>query len=172
VAGLVECLGRADPEALIRIRRVAGARRARIVLDDEAIEVAFGPSELLIEPATEGPVDGEGITDRSTVLGVLDGYLEVTDAVLDGRLRVLGPPENVTRMFQVIEILVDGAVRIPELQSLAADFRRDPCRESPGLSPAPRPRQTAWFPTERSDAEQGLLARLGLLSDNRPTRPA
>ena len=74
------------------------------------------------------PVSGSGATDRATVLALLDGYAGVTDVILDGRLRVDGPVDDIARMFQSIETLIDGATRVPMLQQLARDFRADPCR--------------------------------------------
>jgi hypothetical protein len=158
----VRRLGEADPAAVERMRRTVGARRARLRLDDEAVDVWFEPDGLRVEPPGDEPVDGEGETDRATVLDLLDGHLEVTDAILDGRLRVSGAVDEIARMFAAIEILLDGSARAPALQRLARDFRDDPSREPP---PAPhrRSRRGPWHPQGPDDAELELLARLGLL---------
>ena len=156
VGELVRRLGDADPAALERMRAVVDGRRARIVLDDEAVDVAFAGAELRVEPAGEGAVDGTGVTDRATTLELLDGYLEVTDAILDGRLDVTGGVDDVERMFGAIEILLDVAARAPALQDLAADYRADPCR-APRRSPPPPP------PARSGESERALLDRLGLL---------
>jgi hypothetical protein len=158
VAELIRWLGDADAEALERMRAVVDGRRARIVLDDEAVDVRFAGAALVVEPAGAGPVDGEGVTDRATTLELMDGYLEVTDAILDGRLDVTGTVDDVERMFLAIEILLDVAARAPRLQDLAADYRADPCRE-PRRSPPPPP------PAATRESERSLLERLGLLPD-------
>jgi hypothetical protein len=143
------------------MRRVVGARRARIRLDDEVVDVAFDVEGLRVgEPA--GAVDGEGTTDRQTVLDLLDGYLEVTDAILDGRLLVVGDTDDTARMFAAIEILLDGSTRIPPLQELARDFRADPCRE-PRRPPRRRSRPSPWHPTGGDPAELSVLDRHDLL---------
>jgi len=162
VTELVRRLGQADPAALERMRETVGGHRARLRLDDEAVDVWFEPDGLRVEEPGVEPVDGEGETDRATVLDLLDGYLEVTDAILDGRLRVHGAVDEIARMFAAIEILLDGSARAPALQRLARDFRDDPAREPPE-APRRRSRRGPWHPTGPDDAELELLARLGLL---------
>jgi hypothetical protein len=158
----VRRLGEADPAALERMRQIVGGRRARFRVDDEAVEIRFEPDGLRIEEPGGEPVDGEGETDRATVLDLLDGYLEVTDAILDGRLRVSGAVDEIARMFAAIEILLDGSARAPALQRLARDYRDDPAHEPPS-APRRRSRSGPWHPAGPDDAELRLLARLGLL---------
>ena len=155
-------LGEADPAALERLRQTVGGHRARLRLDAEAVDVRFDPDGLRVEEPAGEPVDGEGETDRATVLDLLDGYLEVTDAILDGRLRVTGAVDEIARMFAAIEILLDGSARAPALQRLARDFREDPGR-APPAAPQRRSRSGPWHPSGPGDAELELLARLGLL---------
>jgi len=156
VSELIERLGAADPPALQRLRTVVDGRRARIVLDDEAVDVMFAGEKLRVEPAGSGPFDGLGVTDRATTLELLDGYLEVSEAILDGRLDVTGTVDDVERMFLAIEVLLDVAARAPALQDLAGDYRSDPCREPRRSPPAP-------IPAASADSERGLLERLDLL---------
>jgi hypothetical protein len=163
VGELVRRLGQADPDALARMQAVVGSRRARIRLDDEAVDVAFGAGGGLQVTEPAGDVDGEGATDRGTVLDLLDAHLEVTDALLDGRLRVTGAVDDIARMFTAIEILLDVSARAPALQRLARDFHDDPCREPAG-PPGTRSRATAWHPTGPDADELALLARLDLLA--------
>jgi hypothetical protein len=153
---MVARLGAADPAALARLRRVVGARRARIALDDEVIDVRWTAGGLQVTPAGDAAVEGEGATDRQTVLDLLDGHLEVHDAILDGRLAVTGGVDAVERMFLAIEILLDGGARTPAMQALADEFRADP------RSPTRRP-SSRHEPASASAAERELLARLGLL---------
>jgi hypothetical protein len=149
VAALIAALGRAHPSTLARMRLVVGRRRARIILDDEAIEVFFDPEgRLHVLPAPEGDgVDGEGATDTATVRQLLDGDVEVSGAVLSGRLRVVGSDADVVRMFTAIEILLSER-RAPFFQP-TADFGR-----------------VSWYPFGSASAELLLLARLDLLPDD------
>lgn len=166
VEALVAALGTADPAAMARLRRVVGQRRARIVLDHSAIDVEFRDDRLVTGPAGSARVHGEGATDRGTVLDLLDGHLEVTDAILDGRLRVRGATDATVRMFTAIEILLDAAPRAPELQALAAHFRRYPPAPARPEPIAGTPvRRTSWYPDERASGEDALLARHDLLPD-------
>lgn len=154
VAELIARLGAADLDALERLRWVVGSRRARIVLGPEAIDVQWRGDALNIAPAGEGQVDGRGATDRQTVLELLAGQLEVHDAILDGRLDVVGEIDDVERMFMAIEILLDASARSPRLQALADDFRTDPCQP---------PRRPVSFRRVAPSGEQDLLGGLDLL---------
>jgi len=159
VAALIETLGTHHPGALARMRLVVGALRARITLDDETCEVYFGEGGLVVQPANQtAAVDGEGSTDSGAVLSLLDGYQEVAEAILNGRLSVTGKAEHVVKMFTAIEILLDASPRTPALQSLAARFRRE--RKGKSVSTESQgPRR----PSGSEAAEQALLRRLGLL---------
>ena len=154
VEALIAGVGEAEPSALGRLRSAVGARRARIQLGAEAVEIRFAGSELVVRPADARLVHGEGVTDMATTLDLLDGYLEVTDAILDGRLEAKGDVEAVGRMFLAIEILIDVASRAPGLQDLAADFRSSHLGE----------KHVRASPTASVDrAERLLLGRLDLL---------
>ena len=162
IAALIDALGAANPAALARMRQVVGERRARIVLDDEAVDISFDFTGLRVQTAAaETEINGMGATDSATVLALLDGYLEVADAILDGRLHVSGMPEDITRMFIAIEILLDTSPRTPVLQALAARFWRER-RERRGLS-LPEKSRTLWYPFSSDVSEYDLLARLDLL---------
>jgi hypothetical protein len=164
IAALIDALGAANPAALARMRQVVGERQARISLDDEAVDISFGPAGLRIRTAAEHEVDGVGETSSTTVLAVLDGYLEVADAILDGRLHVSGAPEDIIRMFVAIEILLDASPRTPALQALAARFRRER-RDRRGLA-LPEMRRVSWYPFSSDAREHDLLARLNLLPED------
>lgn len=170
VEALVEELGRADPAALDRMREVVGSRRARIGLDDESVDLGFVGSRLVVETSSTDPVDGEGTTDRGTVFDLTDGYLELADAMLDGRLDVRGSADDVQRIFAAIEILLDASARAPALQRLARDFREDPCRPPRGR-PVRASARVPWYPPTSGAAEVALLARLDLLPDPRAQAP-
>jgi len=159
VSALIGRLGEVDPEALGRMQKVVGRRRARITLDDEVIDICFVAGHLDVAAATaDSVVDGEGGTDRETVIALLDGRLEVTDAIMRGRLRVTGAAGDVIRMFHAIEILLDASARTPALQALAAALRMQ-VRERQS------PRSAAPSAAQRREDE--LLVRLGLIGDSR-----
>lgn len=165
ISALIEATGFHHPHALARMRRVVGFSRARIRLDEEAVDVSFEGEELVIQPVTqESPVEGEGATDSATVLALLDGNLEVTDAILNGRLHVTGRDEEIAKMFNAIEILLDVSPRTPALQSLAERFRRQRRdRRDDRLSNLPG---IPWYPFALTPSEQALLRRLRLLPEN------
>jgi hypothetical protein len=164
VAALIERLGDEDPALLVRLGEVVGARHARITLDQETVDVHFQDGGVVVTEATCDEVDGEGSTDRQTTLDLLDGRLEVTDAILEGRLRATGEVESVVRIFQAIEILLDGSTRNPGLQRLALNYGVDPCRPGrPPGSPLTAERRVVVDPDHIPPGEAELLRRLDLL---------
>jgi hypothetical protein len=163
VSELVERLGARDRAALARLRQAVGERSARIAVDEQSIDVRFDGGRLVIEASREErDVDGSGCCDRRTVLDLLDGYLEVNEAILSGRLRVFGRLEAVERIFVAIEILLDGSARVPELRALADDYRRDPCLATIA-SLFPNGRRRRGGRSGAHAAEMALLARLDLM---------
>src|SRR5690606_32088629 len=108
-----------------------GARSARIRLDRESVIVRFQGEELVVTESTgKEAVDGDGRTDRVTTLRLLDGSLEVTEAILQGRLDARGEVEDLSRILQAIEVLLDASTRVPDLPRLAVAYESDPCRPS------------------------------------------
>jgi hypothetical protein len=163
---LLERLALDDPAAAARIREAVGDRSAIIMLDGERIRVWFEGSQLRVLSISDTgtDADGTGETSRSTTLDLLGGYLEVTTAVLDGRLDLVGTIDDIAAMGQAIEILIDGAARLPALQRLARDFDDDPCRSRPALpASGPVPRRTTFYADPPDLTERQLLARLKLL---------
>jgi hypothetical protein len=164
---LVSLLEVAEPWTVDELRRVVEARRARIILDGTAVDICFRGSELAVEEAMgDAPVSGLGSTDSATVLAVLAGHLEITDAVLDGRLEVYGEIEDVFRIFLAIEILLDGSSRVPSLQKFAKTFRSNMSRwgRERVERPSTLPRES-WYPLYEFQSEEEMLARLDLLPD-------
>jgi hypothetical protein len=164
VVALVHGLNETEPALMLRLREVVGDRRARIGLDTELIEFHFEGTELIVMPASGAAVDGEGSTHRDTMLELLAGRLEVTTALLEGRIQAAGEFDHLMRIFQAIEILLDGACRSPSLQGLSLDYQKDPCRAA--LPPEARytvARRVSLDPDVLPDGEREMLRRLDLL---------
>ncbi len=159
IRALIRELGSSDPAGLARLKEIVNGRTARIVLDEEAVEIAFVNGELRTGPAFRFAVDGVGETDSATVLDLLDGKLEVSTAILDDRLRLAGDCEDIDRICLAIEILLSASARSPELQALAADFRAS------HSAAAQRREGVAWYPFSPAAGELSLLKSLGLLPD-------
>jgi len=167
IRALISVLGVEDPAALERMRAVVRGREARIVLDDEAVEVGFFHGPLQLRPVSggenqEGATANLGVTDSRTVLDLLDGYLEVTDAILDGRLRIAGEAEDVVRMLVAIEILLDASPRSPALQALASRFQS---ARRKGEGSTARGERGSWYPFACGARERDLLSQLDLLPE-------
>lgn len=158
IAALLDVLAADDAASFARMREIVEARAARIEVDDEAVEVIFVAGQLHVAATVGFPVEGSGSTDSATVLDLLDGNLEVSTAVLDGRLRLFGGADDIARICIAIDILLNASARSPRLQALAERFRREH-RATPQLSDY----NVAWYPFACSNSELALLNRLGLL---------
>lgn len=159
IRALVHLLGQDAPQDLIRMREVVGSRAARIELDNEVAEVVFIDGDLRVQPGLGFGVEGTGSTDSTTVLDLLDGNLEVSAAILDGRLAMTGEADDIARICVAIEILLNASARSPKLQRLAARFRHQ------HASSTARTEDVAWYPFAPSASELDLLHRLDLLPD-------
>lgn len=144
----------ADPSgAGTRLRGLVEGMRARIRLDEDTVLVEMSAGRLHITPdECDARVDGEGATTSAVVVAILDGALEVQDALSSAMIEVRGRPDAVSRLFHVVEILLDAATRVPELRRLADRFVVHAGGSSPLLHPARPGGQT----------EADLLQRLGL----------
>lgn len=163
VRALIDAVQAAEPDSATRLRQIVRGQVALISVDDEAIIVRFEGDELIADAATEASsFDGSGETDRQTVLALLAGRLEVTDAIIDGRLRMRGTTDGIVRISRAIEILIDVAVRAPRLQEIARTYRlgRGHVPLVPGRDADPSPPRAL-----PRDAELAMLRRLGLLPD-------
>jgi putative sterol carrier protein len=163
IRDLVEALREADAEAFARMRRAVGDRRARISLDDESVVVAFrGDSLVSTVDSGKGAnelADGHGATERDTVLDILDGRLEVTEAILLGRLNIQAAAQDLDRILFAIEVLLGAATYVPAMRAIEQHFRADRHRIH---SPLPPP-EIHWRPPAIAPEELAMLARLDLL---------
>jgi hypothetical protein len=151
---LVEALEK-EPATAVRIRQVVGQHRARITLDDDSVIVGFdGAGQLLVRPDDAAiQVDGEGSSTRAEICAILDARSDPSQAVISGRVSVLGPTAAVAAMLHAIEILLDGAARLPRLRQLAGDF----------VAVGPRPTTAPPAEEHAALAEMEVLRSLDLL---------
>jgi hypothetical protein len=161
IRALVAMLHVCNRVAYDRLCHVVGTRVACIQLDDQAVYVRVRDGILILETASGTGVraDGQGATDSETVLALLRGDLAVFEAILDDRLSIHGDIEQINRMFQAIDILLDVSPRCPAMQGLSAQFVEEslPSKMSPAIS------MLNWYPFAVNAAELAFLTRFGLL---------
>jgi hypothetical protein len=150
------------PHDFERLRAIAGRLRARITLDDETAEAVFVGASLRVTTSLSPHVDGEGVTDRQTCMALLDGQLEATDALLDGRIELRASWPHVDRFLHIVEILLGAGVRVPSIRMLADEFRSD-ARNVARHKAVASSRRSPFGAWELSDSEETLLRRLDLL---------
>ena len=162
IQALIGALRTTHPVAFDRMCEVVGTRKARIILDNDGVDVWFDRGHLRTRSASnKRAIHGTGQTDSLTVLDLLNGYLEVNTAILDGRLEVRGKTEDVSRIFVAIDILLDVSPRSPALQELAWQFEAERGTRAARWRVAQR--ETSG-PFSDREAHDRLLARLDLLA--------
>ena len=121
IVALFAALEEAEPHSADGIRRLAGKRYAIIGLDDDLARVAFRGDRLEARRRVRWG-SPSGRTDSTTVTDLLASYAEVSDAIADGRIDIVGQAEDVIAIASIIEVLVDAATRIPAMQTLSESF--------------------------------------------------
>jgi hypothetical protein len=108
----------------------------------------------------EGVIEeGSGTTDTTTVIALLRGDLEISEAILNQLLAIDGEIEQIHRMFLAIEILLDASPRCPPLQRITERFVAELRQfESGNLPP-----RANWYPFAVGVGELDVLNRYGLL---------
>jgi hypothetical protein len=169
ITELIGRLSAGDQSAHERLLAVVGSRRARIGLEQDVVEIWIDDDGALVVEALAGglndepdhSVDGEGHTRHHVVLDLLAGYLEITDAILDGDIEARGSVDSVAAMFAAIDILIDCATRIPALRELAEQYSAEHSVLREPRS-AGRRRTQFWPPIVVDSLEEDLLHELGL----------
>ena len=93
------------------------------------------------------------MTTQAVVLPILDGQVEVSDAV-GGFIFARGDVESAGCIFHAIEIILDVSACSSDLRTVAGRFQAEAAYTA----------QTRTAPADRP-AETDLLRRLGLLED-------
>jgi len=165
IVKLIARLDHGEPIAGNRLRAVVGNRSAFISVDRETVQVSFQNENLVMKNISVNEArwgaTGHGRTDRQTVLALLGGYMEVTEAIKSGYLELFGTIEDIVRMGIALEILLDATSRIPSLLLLAEEYNKDPDYERFALNEFLARR--AFIREEISEQEFRLLQKLKLL---------
>lgn len=161
---IVDCLLQGEPTSHQRLREVVGAEAAIVQLDDEIVEIGFDPAGAFRarERRSVPRHRAWGGTSSGTVLALLEGELEPTDAIRNGHIDSRGSVQQVTAIAAAIDVLLDAATRIPRLMALARRFREQKMAagvRSHGLEGQSK--------RERDLGEIALLTRLDLLQRTR-----
>jgi hypothetical protein len=96
-----------------RLRGALGACVVRVELCDEAFELRAGE---IAPPRLDADVVVR--SDVRTLHGVLEGEIDLADAVLDDRLRVVGGPSEVVAVATAMAAFVDGMLRCESMLPL------------------------------------------------------
>jgi hypothetical protein len=165
VTALVASVRQCDSGAYARMCQIVGHRVARIQLDAESIYIRMETNDLIVETSADNgrPVDGLGITDFSTVLALLSGDLEASEAIMNGSLAIYGDLDQVNRMFLAIEILLDAVPRCPSMLKLSQLFIEQFQPHHAAAAAALVFPRASWYPFAANPGEFEFLSQYGLL---------
>jgi hypothetical protein len=99
------------PHAYQLMAQALGARRLELAIDDELFMLDLGPTAL------RGAVVSI-TTDVETLNGLIQGQLDVLDAIVVGRLDVMAGPDDVAAAAAAMTYFVQGAMRCISMQPL------------------------------------------------------
>ncbi|MDP5220444.1 hypothetical protein Q5Y75_24980 [Ruegeria sp. 2205SS24-7] len=162
IIALYGALEEAEPHRAQAIRKLAGDQISRMVLDDDRVSVRFHDEVLRVTRlrATAKLKSPNGATDRQTVTALLLGYMEVSEAISLGYIRLRGTTDEVMAICAIIEILVDASTRIPTLQKNADTFLAATDSEAPRSDRRNRMARVQ----ATAQRERALLGREGLIN--------
>ncbi len=118
-----EVLERESPQHLARLQAL---------LQDRTVHIGVGPEVARVAARADRPVTCAGAGTSANVSvrlsrrafdELLDGGLETIDAVLDGRLEVVGSLGDLAVFHDALQAYVHGAIRSPGFPPLMAHWR-------------------------------------------------
>ena len=80
--------------------------------------------------------------------------------IVNGGIEIRSSVDDALWMYRVVELLLDGAARVPRLRRLSGQFRQG------AAGRPPEPPLVDWR-ADATEVELAMLARLGLLVDQR-----
>ena len=93
-----------------------------LVIDGEAVALAFDPSGAHVMPQLRNPTI-QLHTNRQTILDVIDAHLTLYEAVLVDAILLQGDTEDLAAFHEGLLTYVRGAVRCPSFPALLDRFR-------------------------------------------------
>jgi hypothetical protein len=122
LARSLDVLERERPDAHAELCRVAAPRTVALVVEGEAVWLAFHRTGLRIEAARH-PADVELETSESAILDVIDRGATLVSLALSGRLELRGSVDDVLGFHDALSLYVHGAVRAPSFPGLLREYR-------------------------------------------------
>lgn len=94
-----------------------GQMRVALKVGEEALFVSFRGGEFWVRLGTSGDADAHVVTDRGTIEDLLKGRTDLDEAILDGRLIVRAPIDDLIRLHDGLQAYVRAAVTTPRHQT-------------------------------------------------------
>jgi len=131
VAGLLDeslsVLQREQPASYARLCEKLASLRIEIRIDGECLIAAFEPGgHRVAGESTAAQTAAAGArfrASRDAVLDVLDGRINLAEAVMTGRLEAYAPLAHLLELHDALLLYVNAAVRCPSFPALLDRFR-------------------------------------------------
>jgi hypothetical protein len=111
VQDAIACVASEHPPAYAAMEQALGARRLELEIGREHFMLDLGPTPLRASVVSIA-------TDVATLCALVEGELGILDAVLAGRLDVLGGPDDVVAAAAAMHMFLQGALRCMSMQPL------------------------------------------------------
>ncbi len=119
----IEILAVELPPGFERLCRVGAGTGVLVEIDDERFTIAF-PDRGPVDVTDPAPATATVLVrvPRTVVALLVEGRTTVLEAVIDRRLTVVGPLDDVRRLWSILMAFVDAAMRCPSMPALRAEL--------------------------------------------------
>jgi hypothetical protein len=118
----LDCLRAEVPVAYVEMGRRLGSRRLRLHVDGSVRVLRWADPRLLLEDPTQRRWDCELAVQRPTIEALLEGRMDLVDALLADWLQLRGAPAAVSDAYDALSMFLRGAIRSPSLPALLDDY--------------------------------------------------
>lgn len=118
----LEILAREYPLAHRRLRERLSAMTVNLVIDDEPFGLSFTRSAVTVGAAHEG-ASANLRSSRRALVDLLEGREALIDAILAGRVDLIGAAEPLGRFHEGLLDYLRGAIRCPSFPRLLEDMK-------------------------------------------------
>jgi hypothetical protein len=118
----LDALERERPDVAARLAATLAPLDVSIEVDDEALGVRAVAARVEVTPAPSR-AHVHVVTDRRTILALVDGDLSLVDAVIRDQLSLRGAVADLARFHDALWVYLQGAVRAPSFPQLLRAYR-------------------------------------------------
>lgn len=121
------------PAGYRRLHAALGRRRVELGLDGDPFVLAVAGARIRLEPAASERACAAVELGRATVVSILDGEVELLDAVLADHLHVRGSIAELGELWDATRLYLHGLIRCPSIPPLLDALRDGDDHHAPSV---------------------------------------